>query len=774
MPGKKIYKKTKISEILGILTSAKEENDKDKEKKFDDVRSGDADPEVSAEEKKYNDSVGEAQKIIDDYDEKKRRRQIKEETKKEVKSSLSAKLEEDRELESYYYGSRKSRMDRAEVREIYSLINSEGPVPEKKEKDGGQAEEDGDTKPYVQESFMENGGNDAAEPDAVSVTGEEKEETDAGSDGQVSFGIADDSDKKLRLAFPMLGEDEDDSEEQINEYKKRKKEAKREKKESRIALEENSVVEFESQSQKDDILNMLKKSVASSLKRLVIVAVLFAGIFYLELSSFDTSRNVFLRPGRYGALYILIDLQLLLFIGITMTGSVRKGLRGIRNGVLRMESLLVLALLCPALHCVYSLAFNRSSPDLRLFCLCGAFSALCCAIVNHLQCRRDLHCFRIVSSEKQKYASNALASNAKEADDFYKYLFDGAEFFTVGRTEFISGFFKRTLKRPKSEDILNLLIPVSLVFAVMAGAMQAVIGGDGITSALNAAALMLAAVIPANAFFMIALPVINANKKGKKRASAFIGNAVTEEYADAGVISFADTEAFPESKIRLTRLEFKKENGAKHIDEFRVVSGLVRIFRYIGSPLRSVMDDMADGYVPDKSSVSLLESTENGICVSMNGREYYLGKRAYMRQYGFDVKRSEEDNEYESKKGNSIMYVAEEDDIICKMYLHYSLNKRFERLLRDMHHAGICVAIKTLDPNIDNSLLLRTVSYTKCPITIIKAVEPEEMTGISKSSDSGIVTLSSLHTFLNMFVMCDRARHATKGNAIINIAGFLL
>jgi hypothetical protein len=120
------------------------------------------------------------------------------------------------------------------------------------------------------------------------------------------------------------------------------------------------------------------------------------------------------------------------------------------------------------------------------------------------------------------------------------------------------------------------------------------------------------------------------------------------------------------------------------------------------------------------------------------------------------------------------MYVVTEESLSAKVYIKYTLNPLFDSLLKDMYKAGLCLGIKTLDPNINNDLLETGIGFKKCPIAILKALSPEDLTGESSSVDSGIVSNSSLHTFLKMFVLCDKTRHITKSNAIITIASVFL
>ena len=52
--------------------------------------------------------------------------------------------------------------------------------------------------------------------------------------------------------------------------------------------------------------------------------------------------------------------------------------------------------------------------------------------------------------------------------------------------------------------------------------------------------------------------------------------------------------------------------------------------------------------------------------------------------------------------------------------------------------------------------------------------DPEEVAGETERVNSGIVCNSSLHNFLKMFALCDKARHITKSNIIISIISVFL
>ena len=146
--------------------------------------------------------------------------------------------------------------------------------------------------------------------------------------------------------------------------------------------------------------------------------------------------------------------------------------------------------------------------------------------------------------------------------------------YTVKRTDFVSGFFKRVNKRPESEDILNLLMPFILILSVALFGVCFLLG-YGVFESYIYATMLFCTACPLTAFFMISLPTVAANIVGKKKVSAFIGTAVAEEYADASVLSFADTEVFPAHLVNITSI---KTYGNNPVDEVMTEENLTKTY----------------------------------------------------------------------------------------------------------------------------------------------------------------------------------------------------
>ncbi len=579
-----------------------------------------------------------------------------------------------------------------------------------------------------------------------------------------------DKDRNLRMIFDMMEEDisakRDDPELNSSELfdrassakkvKKRRKKAKAEKEKAENAFE------YKSREQNTEIATMLNRAVAMSRLKLIGVVLLTAFILYLELASYQSGRTPYLRQGRFGAVYILADLQLLFFIIMIMSESFMNGLRAFASFKLTSDSVMAATMLVSTAFCLVSLAVDPTAIDLKLYNLTAASAAVCNAGVKFLQCKKDLYSFRVIAVKRAKFTAQSIKGEAGEAGEFAKYLSESSDIFTVKKADFISGFFSRTTKRPKSEDIFNFLVPVTAALSIVLFLVSFILNGDGY-GAYSAATLLFCAATPLSSYFMISLPVIVANLTAKRYNGAFVGNAVAEEYADAAVLSFADTEAFLPHMVSITGV---KTYGDYPIDKVMIRLGM--LFDYIEGPLKTVTANMLER-LPKPDSIRLIDSAADGLYIVMDGCDYYLGKLSYMRHCRFDAPVDETDEVY-SRNVGTVMYMAINDAVVAKVYVKYAINPEFDNLLRSMYKAGVCVGIKTLDPNINNELLQKSIKYKQCPVAVLKGGVPEDMNGTEKEVDTGMVSGSSLHSFLKLFILCDRARHATKSNCIINIA----
>lgn len=714
-----------------------------------------------------------------------------------LREALAARMEDDEELKNYYYGNKEKSMKSRRADELFALIDratvdtigqaEKKPVepaevdtsrfmdPELIEKPVEYKQEElfpmGDTMPPQEDihetaSFDEDYADLSEKVVNEKIGLEEKDNTqlslvpeDNDDISAESMSLLDTREIGLKIA---LGELDIDSPEVPEELRNRYKSV------ADDVEKEDTEYEYTDRAQNNEVNRLMRQGIRRSFRRLVGAIFITLFIIYLELASKGgAGYSIYLSQGRYGVLYILADLQLLFFMGMILMPSLINGAKGLFTFNLTADSVFFFSFFASTCYSIARIFVLPTDPNLQLFNLTAAMCGVCSALISFLTAKKDFACFKVIASAKSKYAACQLSGTSRESDEFYSYLLEDSDIYTVKKTKFISGFFARLAKRPKSNDLFNFLLPLVIIASIAVFAIKAVMGADG-AECISSTMFTLAVALPLSSFFIISMPLCTANRRANRSSSCFIGPAVTEEYADASVISFADTEVYPPNQVKITSF---RTYGDFRID--RVLIELSRIFNYVGGPLEKVLASTITEPVEPAQYIRLLESASDGLRVVLDGKEYFIGKRAYMRRYRFEAPKDEIDDMYENSVG-SVMFVSIGDHLAVKLYVKYSINPLFDELLRDMNKSGLCVGIKTLDPNINNELLANGIKYKKCPIAILKAGDPEDMNKVSAKIDSGIVTNSGLHNFLRIFALCDKTRHIIKSNAMICVIGTVL
>ncbi len=750
-----------------------------------------------------------------------------------LKTTLESMVFEDEELKGYYEGL-KTRLNKKKIDEIYSIVTANIPYGSLKRslrKTSSKQYSLKDTKTFsigktakslkiektprdnpsfIQETLID-------EPDDTqtsellvpennsSVISSQKNASDEqDNSSQLSFDIVEKNTEKskqddinLKIAFDMIsGDDEDlseydDEKEDIeNESSEKNKNSQRKKavssffssmfryrttNEDEIRDEEKEQdsndeyngFEYNSVEDKQEAEKLLKDSVYLSLKKLGLACLLF--LFFIALKYFSVENEIFAKYisySRYGVLYILFEIQLL-FLGVFIhKGAFINGIKSFLTGKFSSDSVFAATTIFASAHSIFSIF--ASNEKIVLFNAIPILMSLYIGISTYLKNKKNLSCFKIISTDKEKFAAAELSPASKEASSFYSYLLEDSDVYTVSKSRFVSSFFKRISKKPKSEDILNAIIPGVFFISTIIFSICFFYGKMSVYDSFTALTAFILSAMPAASFFVISIPLVSANRICNKIDSAIIGESVAEEYANASVISFEDIELFPPDKV--TMKDMKVYHNMR-IDQ--IVVELAKLFSHIGGPLKDFFAQSVNDVFEEHNVIKVLESSENGIMIAADGNDYYLGNGAFMRSHGLSYDEDEEDQKYE-RTGGSVMVFGANSVVAAKFYFRYVPQKGFKKLLEHMYKSGLCIGIKTLDPNINNDLLYYHSDGSQCPISILKSSAPEEITSKVSSVDSGIISNRSLGAFLKAFMTCDKARHSIKSNGIIMLTGSAL
>ena len=213
------------------------------------------------------------------------------------------------------------------------------------------------------------------------------------------------------------------------------------------------------------------------------------------------------------------------------------------------------------------------------------------------------------------------------------------------------------------------------------------------------------------------------------------------------------------------KLRSVKVFGSGRIDT--VIYNVASIYALLGGPLADVLK-VATADLGRAEDAEVLSVENDGVEAVVEGKHLYLGKAAYLRKYGHLPVADPDDEEIEEGGDTGIMFLVCEDEVVAKLYVRYAIDPAFEVTLKNLYRSGICVGIKTVDPNINDEMLSTRIRLSKYPVRVLKYSDVGDGRRMPERTDSGIVSKKSVKALLRTFALCDKARHVTRTNLVVN------
>ncbi|MBE6611966.1 MAG: hypothetical protein E7632_05700 [Ruminococcaceae bacterium] len=528
-------------------------------------------------------------------------------------------------------------------------------------------------------------------------------------------------------------------------------------------------MEFTSRDQADDILRAYHSKYKLLILRIILAVVLVGAVFFVEnYFMFGITLPAFMRPTSYPVVYAMIDLQLVLLAGALVYRQIIDGIKGLAALKPVPESMTSFLL---AMSALYTFAACLSAPveGFRLFNLPVMFTVVLALIYEFMNLKRDVFSFNVISSKKKKFVVSPVSDTTEslEREMFRDYVPADAQIVRVGKTDFVDGFFARVSDNRISKPFVGVILPVVTILAALFVILTIIKTGSAHEAFTNAF-LTITLTLPASSFIVYSLPFYKAAKDSYDNDSAIIGETSLHEYAGSAVISFEDKEVFPSGGVKVTSI---KVYGSNRIDE--IIYCLASAFIKVGGPLADVFSQ-ATHDLGHSEDVELLEVEDDGFTVTIDDVQVYLGKASYMEKKDYDPPFDAEDKRLEQNTSVGILYVAYGGQLAAKVYVQYTIDSEFEGILAQLYKTGMCVGIKSFDPNIDDLMLAKKIKAMKYPVKVIRARNVEDIPHIFERCDSGIVSKRSVKALLRTVAVCERVSHTIKTNMIFKVLSMLI
>ncbi|MBQ9121010.1 MAG: hypothetical protein IJY12_01450 [Clostridia bacterium] len=525
-------------------------------------------------------------------------------------------------------------------------------------------------------------------------------------------------------------------------------------------------LEYTNRAQRQDIIGMYKYAHKLTSIKMIIAAVLMVFLFFYEnLGIFGLKLAGVLDGAQYPLIYVLINLQIMVICCALAYDELFQGVKSIIALDPIPESVTAVVVFAGFLHTVLMAIFAKPGQIPTLFNFVVALCVFLTLAYTLYNIKREMLGFRVVSSKNSKFVlQRRKESGAKlEATAFDGISDENPDVLRVERTNFSDNYFKRTNVMPDLRLYLGIVAAVVFVVAVV---MFIVLyhSGKGGLNALTGAYETVLFGLPLTIFFTYSIPFYRANRFGRSVDTAIIGEEALCEYSYSSIVSVDDTGVFPPYGVKIQSINV--------YDNYRIDTALhyaASGFACVGGPLADVFE-VATMEIGRSENVSFVEAGEGYLVTKVDGSELICGSAKALLDRGVPMAADIYSYDGQTDPEVSVMYLACDGKLMAKMYIKYRIDSEFEQIVETLAERGMCVAVKTFDPNITEAMLALRIKPDKYPLKVVRLTALEEKSKTKERADSGIVSRGDSKSLLKILTVCEDVLRVRRLSTWIKIA----
>ena len=536
----------------------------------------------------------------------------------------------------------------------------------------------------------------------------------------------------------------------------------------KVKSSRNAEEEYDDSSKRDLFLAMFRRKYRFMKLRLWLAGIVLALCGVVEcVSFFGGELPGMLSATKYPEIHLLISVQLTLFCVLVCLPEIVGGIRAAMRGCPGPGILLALG---AGFNLTYEimLAVSRNHVGTPTFNLPLALCAFMAVLYSFLHLKGNMMAFDVISADTVKYTATRQkdAESEMEKDAFDQYLDETPRIFGVQKTEFVSDFVANSAKYKKSNSICGVIATIDVIVAVVFLILGYYRTGT-LLDGLGYCQLALMFCLPVSAFVVFSMPYYRAATKAYGLDCAIVGDASIDEYADASVVSFNDSDVFPASGVKVRSIRLY---GNSRID--RVLYTVSGVYDRLGGPLADVFRQATKDFGKD-GDVDILEIKTGGVEAAVDGEHVYCGNGAYINSCGYVPAYEPNDVAIEREGRLSIMFVVIGNELAAKLYIEYRMDPEMKDIVGALYKAGMCMGIRTLDPNIDDTMLGRRIRLTEYPVRVLKCENKDQLSSVSEKAKSGVASRKSAKNLLKTLSLCDRTQMLSRTGLAVKILSVL-
>ena len=529
--------------------------------------------------------------------------------------------------------------------------------------------------------------------------------------------------------------------------------------------------EFTSPSQKKEIFSTFRSKYMSAKIRMIASAFLAILLFVIEAlpminPDFDLfAGNAFIS--------VLVDVCITIAASALAFNSIVKAFMLLGKGKFCGDTVTAFSFCISMIVSMISIIVTYMQDDsvLKLYNFAFAVCVFFSIVFEFLALRRDIYSFKIISSSETKTVMTKIGRTEKAPEEkvFGEYMGDYSDVYRVEDTDFVSDFFKKRNETSSSTRVLGILVPISVLIAVVAAVISATVLENDLYQSISYGYMAYWFCAPVAALISFTYPMYLSALRAYSYSSAILGDATPEGSERISAVAFDDCDAFPPER---TKIKSVKVFENYHIEN--VIYFASSVFSKIGGPLATVFKQATLDSL-NSENVEIKEITDLGIDAFVDGRHIVIGQPSYMESQCFETMYDPGDEDYEGNTNKRVLYLACDEVVVAKFYIQYIVSPDFLYIVRHLSREGICISIRSLDPCIDNGILpTNNIDLKEYPVCVIKGQGPATKKEKISTKDGAIISTGTKKGLVKTLLICDKIMNIRKTNLIVKVLSIVI
>ncbi len=419
------------------------------------------------------------------------------------------------------------------------------------------------------------------------------------------------------------------------------------------------------------------------------------------------------------------------------------------------------------MHAVYIALRMVLIPDAPMltFCLPVLAAGVLAKLCSYGAIKREYLAFTVAFSSKEKYTLRLLEGVDAELERsaLHDHMPEDTRYFAVERIRSVLGFRREMSTRSSVKRPVKLITALALAIGLGFGGIYWS-STHSVQTALTVGVGGFFLAMPLSLLYVFYSPLTTLSAGARRTGAAVMGERALDEYAPPSVVTFQDSEVFPPEQVQLVGVKVFGE-----ADLSKVIGYASAIFCATGGALGEMFSLVVSdtGYTADMDFITV---SENGVEAAVDGELVRIGDRAFLRDAGIHVPSDGRD----LASDTAILYMAIAREAVARMEISYEMDEDFEKIAQNLFRSGVCVAIKTFDPNINRAFLEKHIRWSgDMPLKIIRGKEKKDRI-LHREAAESILLSSTTQGLFETVKFCRTTRHLIQIGVGLSVLSLLV